>query len=180
MVAKNKIERVFDQGGSPLASAASMERQEQRSRRLLVVVLPLIILGVFIVGSALLVTLFAGQQASDAGRLSSVTAVQGGLYQYFVDHNTYPAGEGILLGEGASCDGLPCMVLDKDGFSGELGETAYLAPLPHDTIATSAFIYTQEDDGASYSLQFIIKRGTSVFPKGSYALTPGGFRLVSR
>lgn len=122
----------------------------------------------------------ASQRSQDAFRWSQAAAIHGALYRYFVDHNSYPVGAGIALGEGTDCSGQPCRALTEDGFGSVLGGAAYLAPITDDQLASDAFRYTQQQDGADFVLHFTIRRGDQAHPSGSYAITATGIRLTQQ
>jgi len=137
-----------------------------------------VIVIVLIGSSVAWLTVTARQRASDAQRLAAVSRIQSAIFRYSVDHASYPDGQELVLGEGGSCNNQACAVLGQQGFTGVGGDNDYLAPIPGDGLASSGFVYTQLQDGASYQMSFRLVRGAAGYPAGTYQLSPSGLSLV--
>lgn len=119
----------------------------------------------------------ARARARDARRISDIKQVQTALELYFLDNSSYPAGTNVHLGsESADC-------LSNSGFAGTCGATVTymgvvpLNPAPEDDgdcPDVTAYVYTQDDSGISYSITYCVGAAIGQIPASGHIATPAG------
>ncbi len=105
------------------------------------------------------------QKQRDALRLSDLTRLQSTLELYWLAHNSYPVGNGIVLGVGsASC-------LNTNGWQPAGCTEPYLAQVPADP-KDGKYIYTQQA-GSAYVIEGNLEGKLEEF-EGKVLVTPAG------
>ena len=90
-------------------------------------------------------------KSRDARRMADIKQIQATLQMYYMDHHLYPIGE---IGTNT--------VLADNGFSANPSGEIYLSKVPtnpapaNEGLCTGGlpYVYTQKDDGASYTLSY--------------------------
>lgn len=133
----------------------------------------LAVVGVFLVVGVVTIN-SSRAKARDAKRLLDVKQVQMVLELFYMDHNAYPTGKGVVLGGDSAhalCDtgwsGTPCTGI------------AYMSNIPTDPqggLSTKQYVYSQSDDAASqYTITFDTEGAIgSISSGGSHTATAGG------
>ncbi len=105
-------------------------------------------------------------KADDAKRLSDIKQIQTALKLFYLDHEAYPTGTNINLGDAQhTC-------LNEDGF-GPLGcPKPYIAYLPTGPEKNEFYLYTGE--GSTYTILTDLMAGAGGFTAGTIVATPEG------
>jgi len=102
----------------------------------------------------------AREKARDARRVGDVKQVQTALELYYNDESGYPdavTGGGSITG---ATSGITYM------------STVPIPPTP--PTAHTAYTYTKRDDGASYTLEYVLEGGAGGLDAGAHTATPAG------
>lgn len=127
----------------------------------------------------------ARSKQRDATRLSNVRQVQSALENYFNESNEYPIGSNLPLG-----DGMQSRCLSLSGFQADCsGESSIFLRVVTGTyqdgladlvtcgeVPSSAFCYTQTDEGLGYQIEFELENALSLVGliEGVNCATPSG------
>lgn len=120
----------------------------------------------------------AREKGRDAKRISDIRQIQTALELYMNDSTGYPETTGdITLGEDA-------VALTNNGFVASTGDTDtvfYMRQVPKAQEPADGgcgdandYIYTSQDDGASYTISFCLGGQTGSLTAGVNTATPGG------
>lgn len=101
----------------------------------------------------------ARQKSRDAKRVTDIKQIQTALQLYHSLHNAYPlSGERILLGEGVSCGGNPCLtVSSENGIAATAAGTPLLTLITANPQPGGAPYTYASPDGKSYELTFSLE-----------------------
>ena len=136
----------------------------------------------------------ARTKSRDAKRVSDIRQVQTALELYFVDNNSYPAGDGLKLGShttGGDCGTTEaCKTISStNGISEEAVGTTYMGLVPKDpstkadsssddciagSSAVCDYAYTQIDSGTGYQIFFYLEGATGGLTVGPNCATGNG------
>lgn len=116
-------------------------------------------------------TLFGSaiREANDQQRISDIRQIQTALELYYLDHNEYPVGSSISLG-----DAPLYQCLNDSGFSTYGCANAYLQSIPKAPGVDEFYLYSGE--GQTYTIITDLEVGTDEFDPGTIAATPEGIQ----
>jgi general secretion pathway protein G len=106
----------------------------------------------------------ARQKSRDAKRVSDVKQIQTALELYYNDANTYPATVAVATGGTITYDSTTYMQVVPSNPS----------PMNDGSCPDSDYSYTQDDSGASYTLQYCIGGAAGGLAAGTHNATPAG------